>query len=96
MRIIEDYAWPGNVRELQNVIQFAVLKASGPIIGAQQLPPNLAASVATPHVDRRRPQLSRAAVEQALRETRGNRVKAARLLGVSRATLYRFFSAAGQ
>ena len=95
MRIIENYPWPGNVRELQNVIQFAVAQSQRSDHRRTAAPPDPCRGCATPHVDRRRPQLSRVAVEQALRETRGNRVKAARLLGVSRATLYRFFSAAG-
>jgi transcriptional regulator with GAF, ATPase, and Fis domain len=92
LRLIESYSWPGNVRELQNALQYAVIKATGPVIGAQHLPPTLAA-VDAPPVYGRRPRLSRAAVETALRETGGNRAKAASRLGVSRATLYRFFAA---
>ena len=95
LRLIESYPWPGNVRELQNVIQYAVVKATGPVIGAQHLPPSLASASAAPQVYRRRPRLTRAAVEEALLEAGGNHVKAARLLGVARATLYRFLSAPG-
>jgi DNA-binding NtrC family response regulator len=95
LRLIEGYSWPGNVRELQNAIQYAVIKARGQVIGAQHLPPTLAAAVDAPQIHRRRPLLSRAAVEEALRETGGNRVKAAGRLGISRATLYRFLAGSG-
>jgi len=95
LRLIEGYPWPGNVRELQNALQYAVIKATGPVIGAQQLPPTLAAALDASHIHGRPSRLSRSAVDNALRETGGNRAQAARRLGVSRATLYRFFSTPG-
>lgn len=85
-----DYAWPGNVRELQSAVSYAVIKSRGKLIRPNHLPPEL--------VKRKedRPQrgpalkLNRQAVQDALVRTGGNKAKAARYLGVGRATLYRF------
>jgi DNA-binding NtrC family response regulator len=41
LRPLLDYDWPGNVRELENVVERAVVLSSGPIIGADLLPPSL-------------------------------------------------------
>ena len=38
---LQAYAWPGNVRELENVIERAVVLAQGPVIGIEDLPPEL-------------------------------------------------------
>jgi PAS domain S-box-containing protein len=96
--IMLSYDWPGNVRELQNWIQFALVKCKGAVILPEHLPPSRwatpgAATVPTsPH---RRHKLDIESVREALRQTHGNRVEAARLLGVSRATLYRFLPETG-
>jgi PAS domain S-box-containing protein len=85
-----DYAWPGNVRELQNAIQFAFVKCNDQIIEVEHLPlelrENLTACV------RRGPaqKLDFEGVKSALIKSGGNKAKAARILGVGRATLYRF------
>ena len=76
------YEWPGNVRELKNAIGFAVLRARGTHLHVDDLPAELA--VAEP-ADQDEPGVIRAALEQA----GGNRKKAARILGISRATFYR-------
>ncbi len=90
------YSWPGNVRELENAIRFAVIRARGGVIQPDHLPATLRGSR-----DRRPPApstrnrtgLTTDGVKQALVTTDGNRSKAARVLGVSRATLYRFLGA---
>ncbi len=85
------YHWPGNVRELQNALQYALIKSKGAEIGLQHLPPGLRSVVAKePRTRRGRQKLSTTAVTDALRETGGNKREAAKVLGVSRATLYRF------
>lgn len=83
------YSWPGNVRELQNALHYALLQASDGIIRRDDLPAEILDETAR---GRRgpKPKLTRRAVQAALRETGGNKARAARLLGVGRATLYRF------
>ncbi len=88
------YDWPGNVRELQNWIRFALVRSRGDAIRPEHLPPmrqlvgHAAAGLGYRHAHRRK--LDEASVQAALAEAGGNKVDAARLLGVSRATLYRF------
>lgn len=90
MRLLMDYQWPGNVRELQNVIQFSIIKSGAGKITPVDLPLELAENAAT----RRGPskKLDSESVRSALKETGGNKARAARLLGVGRATLYRFLN----
>ncbi|MBT3378272.1 MAG: sigma 54-interacting transcriptional regulator [Lentisphaerae bacterium] len=83
------YDWPGNVRELQNWLQFALVKCKGPVIQIDHLPPSLHGPGRSVR-KRRRKKLDVDSVRLALNETDGNKVKAAQVLGVSRATLYRF------
>ena len=85
--------WPGNVRELQNVLTYAFIKCKGPVIGLEHLPPSLTAGT-SPGATERRPtsRITVAAVAAALAATGGNKVNAARHLGISRATLYRFLA----
>jgi len=90
MSLMLDYRWPGNVRELQNAIQFAIVKSKGRVISADDLPLELRDLENI--CQRRGPsrKLDADAVRLALERTGGNKVKAAKLLGVGRATLYRF------
>ena len=92
MSLMLDYRWPGNVRELQNAIQFAFVKCSGKIISAKDLPLELRDKENA--CIRRGPskKLDVESVRAALIKTGGNKARAARLLGVGRATLYRFLS----
>jgi PAS domain S-box-containing protein len=88
-----EYDWPGNIRELQNWIQFALVKCKGDTIEPEHLPlqrpPRVSQPPVTPLLGKRR-KLTLADVREALSKTRGNKLAAAHLLGVSRATLYRF------
>jgi len=86
------YAWPGNVRELSNAIQYGMIKCREGILKVNHLPPEITNGYATDSTVRPgpKPKLDPESVEEALRRSGGNRVKAARLLGVSRTTLYRF------
>jgi DNA-binding NtrC family response regulator len=93
-----DHHWPGNVRELQNVLQFALVLCEGDRIERRHLPPYLRepTDAQTPPrptgTARSTTQLDRARVVHALHEAGGNRTKAAEILGVARATLYRFLN----
>jgi len=86
------YNWPGNVRELQNAIQFAIVKSDGSVIQPKDLPMELKEHY-QPYPSRGPSRkLNIESVESALRKTGGNKARAARLLGVGRATLYRFLA----
>jgi two-component system response regulator HydG len=88
------YDWPGNVRELENAIERAVALGSGPIVHSGDLPSNL-----QHHFSDRLPsssdellpldELERRAILRALRETGGDKLAAARILGIGKTTLYR-------
>jgi DNA-binding NtrC family response regulator len=93
MRRLMAYDWPGNVRELENAIERAVALGSGPILHLGDLPTNLqnASGDALPDTDEVVPleELERRAIVRALRETGGDKLAAARLLGIGKTTLYR-------
>jgi two-component system response regulator HydG len=83
---IERYAWPGNVRELKNTLWRAALLAEGAPIAAKHLGlPQSSALAATGPVTLA--EAERRAIVAALRATDGNKVQAAKLLGVARSTL---------
>ena len=92
LSLMLDYRWPGNVRELQNAIQFAFVKCDGKVIEPEDLPLELrqAADVCARRGPARK--LMPEAVAKALGRTGGNKAKAAKLMGVGRATLYRFLN----
>ena len=95
--VILAHAWPGNVRELQNWLQFALVKCRGSEILPIHLPPARPAPTSLqPALGGARKRLTEDAVREALARTQGNKVEAAKLLGVSRATLYRFLTAAAR
>ena len=87
------YEWPGNVRELENAVERAVALGSGPILHVGDLPSNLqyASGERWPENDELVPleELERRAIFRALRETGGDKLAAARLLGIGKTTLYR-------
>ena len=93
MRRISTYDWPGNVRELENAVERAVALGSGPILHAGDLPSNLqyAAPERLSTTDEFVPLevLERRAIFRALQETAGDKLAAARLLGIGKTTLYR-------
>ena len=100
MRALADASWPGNVRELQHAIERAVVTAPGPRLTAQDFfqAVETAAEETTDlrSVARTAAQSAeRVRIEQALHNAAGNRVKAARLLRISRASLYNKLRAYG-
>ncbi len=92
MSCLMDYDWPGNVRQLQNILQFAIVKSGGKILRPSHLPMELRGDIAVVPKKGPKRKLDERSVRSALEKTGGNKVKAARLLGVGRATLYRFLS----
>jgi DNA-binding NtrC family response regulator len=93
MRRIMAYDWPGNIRELENAVERAVALGSGPILHVGDLPSNLqyTTSEKLSDVDELVPLeiLERRAIFRALQETSGDKLAAARLLGIGKTTLYR-------
>jgi sigma-54 dependent transcriptional regulator, acetoin dehydrogenase operon transcriptional activator AcoR len=91
LSLLMDHLWPGNVRELENVLHYAFIKARGGTILPEHLPPSVTRKPERPIRDLiRRPPLDEERVIRTIREFRGNKVRAAKMLGVSRSTLYRF------
>ncbi len=92
-----DYSWPGNVRELQNAIEYAVVLARQGVIDVKELPTEIQLPPELQQVElsalprsgvQTLDDLERTAILQALAECRGNKKKAAELLGIQRPTLY--------
>ncbi len=92
-----DYSWPGNVRELQNAIEYAVVLARQGMIGVKELPAEMQLPPALQQTElgagprggvQTLDDVERNAILQALAECRGNKKKAAELLGIQRPTLY--------
>ena len=88
------YNWPGNIRELRNVAERMVVLSEGGQILAEHLPPLLRykreqqAATLSGGLPKLSEKTERRAVEMALKQTQGNRTKAAQLLGIPRSTLY--------
>lgn len=97
--VMQRYPWPGNVRELRNAIERAVLLTDGPMVSVRDLPAELGEGsrprqdvagagvtpgFALPPDGVVLEEIERDLLRQALQRTRGNRTRAARLLGINR------------
>ncbi len=93
MQALLDYAWPGNVRELANVLERAQILAEEALITLDDLPDGMHPArtpVESGHPDSLSlDEQERRVVQQALHQAAGNKVHAAKLLGISRRALYR-------
>ncbi len=99
MEILMSYHWPGNVRELRNLVERIVLMESGETIRVDHLPASLLEQAPVParpmleeklKVPSRAPTLAdaeRVAIETAMDAAKGNKTRAAEILGISRQTL---------
>jgi DNA-binding NtrC family response regulator len=94
LRILTEYDWPGNVRELQNCIIRMTANRPGPRLDVEDIPP-LAGLSANPAPLSPLDEAEREVIARTLDEKGGNVVETARVLGVSRATLYRKMRALG-
>jgi DNA-binding NtrC family response regulator len=94
--ILARYAWPGNVREMENVFGHACMMVEGETIDVRDLPERFHSSlprgagadddlVSLEEMDRRH-------ALRVLERVGGNKVQAAEILGISRATLYRLIA----
>jgi transcriptional regulator with PAS, ATPase and Fis domain len=86
-RALLEYRWPGNVRELRNALERAAILCEGGLIAPQHLLLPIA-----PHVGEAETtdlnQVERQTIGHVMRETRGNKSKAAKRLGLTRTQLY--------
>ncbi len=92
MDCLLQHQWPGNVRELENAIRYGVIKSRGMPIRAHDLPAHTKGRTSPKQKLSRPGKLTGDRVRKALEATEGNKSEAARHLGVSRATLYRFLN----
>jgi two-component system response regulator HydG len=92
------YDWPGNVRELENCLERTCAFTSGPLIHVPDLPPAIASTVSPAsgngngHAGNRivpMAELEKQTILSAIAELNGDKLQAARLLGIGKTTLYR-------
>ena len=88
------YAWPGNVRELKSAFEFAFVSCPGGMIESDHLPPQIIgnASACNPGravISGSLDDAKRRLLEVALEKARGNRSEAARILGISRTSVWK-------
>ena len=93
MEALLAYSWPGNVRELRNAVEYAFVLCSGRWIGKEHLPPKITnngkRAFIHHHQDAASWEEERAKLINTLHQTGGNQSEAARLLGVSRVTVWK-------
>lgn len=97
MKCLLQYDWPGNVRELENCIERAIALGDGCTIDIGDLPASIASlpqepdavdsSVVTSSTDLE--DIERATIQRVFEQVKGDKTLAGRMLGISRATLYR-------
>ena len=87
---IDAWGWPGNVRELENRVKRAVIMSDGKLVGAADLDLGNPAgdAAAALNLKSAREQADRKAIRHALARSEGNISSTAKLLGISRPTLY--------
>ena len=98
---LHEYEWPGNVRELENLMERLVLLDRAPTIGMEFLPEKMLSAVPTPGVPGETTfegaitTLKQRIIVEALKAEHGNKVAAAKRLGISRSYLHRLISEFG-
>jgi len=99
MKCLLQYDWPGNVRELENSIERAVALGDRRTIDMNDLPPTIASAASSPDVGLELPtssltstdleDIERATIQRVFEQVKGDKALAGKMLGISRATLYR-------
>ena len=96
--VLKGYEWPGNVRELKNVMERLAVLATGPVVTAADLPPDLHRGPVATRGDGPPTRIGDAVslddverehIAAVLRRTQWHQGKAAEILGISPKTLYR-------
>ncbi len=92
LRALQEYRWPGNVRELKNCLESMIVLTRNPVLDLEDLParirPEQPGEPEAP-AELNLKKMEKSAIAAALRQASGNKSRAARLLGLSRRTLYR-------
>jgi two-component system, NtrC family, response regulator AtoC len=91
LELLQSYDFPGNVRELRNIIELAVLRADREVIEPEQLPDYLRSAARLMQSRTHKPtlaELEAVYIREVLEYTRGNKTRAAEILGISRKNLY--------
>jgi len=94
MQRLKRYTWPGNVRELRNIIERALVLVEGDEIGPEDIPldePDIMSGTETSSLGA----MQQHHILQVLKESDGNKRRAAQRLGISRSTLYEKLKAVG-
>ncbi len=94
LELLVNYDWPGNIRELINAIEYAFVLCPGDEIKKNNFPPSISgkrrySSGQRPKKDRRVNSEQKEAILEALKKTNGNKTEAAKILGISRVTLWK-------
>jgi len=99
MSALLNYEWPGNIRELEHALEHAMVLSQGRTIELAELPieirrveefePSPSIKNLPRSGNSSTPKLERSMIEQALADASGNRTRAAKMLGMSRTTLWR-------
>lgn len=95
LRILQNYSWPGNIRELRNAVDYSCVNSDRPEIHPEDLPQFLSvqwsetAGYKSSRLNELLSQTEQDAILDALRRCGGNKVQAAKLLGIPRIRLYR-------
>ena len=100
-QLLKNYSWPGNIRELEHAMERAVAMTNGSTIYSEDLPPEIesycapaiaelrAVPQSEPFSSKSLEQMEKAHIVRILNEVNFNKSKAADILGIDRATLYR-------
>jgi transcriptional regulator with PAS, ATPase and Fis domain len=95
LKLFRSHTWPGNVRELQHAMEHSAILCNNDIIFVQNLPQDLIDAVQGVETPSKKPSIQ-LSLEEALTQSNGNKARAARLLGVSRPTVYRHLRETGE
>jgi transcriptional regulator with PAS, ATPase and Fis domain len=96
--VLSNHSWPGNVRELRSALESACMTVEGDTIDVMDLPEYLRHPKSSESHDTGSEELlplaevERRHVLQVLEKANGNKVRAAKILGINRATIYRILN----
>lgn len=94
LELLLKYDWPGNVRELENIVERAIYLTEGNVIREDCLPPHIrelrgySSGQSIKPIKEAVREIEKQLITEALKATKGNKVMTAKLLGITRVTLY--------